>query len=80
MIAYCRAAANIAVIKRIGFLTEFFEKKSLSAFVDYAQTQVNEKYSLVDPLGSETGDFVSAWRLRLNISRQQLEGIAQKEY
>jgi predicted transcriptional regulator of viral defense system len=80
MIAYCRAAANIAVTKRIGFLTEFFEKKSLSAFVDYAQTQVNEKYSLVDPLGSETGDFVSTWRLRLNISRQQLEGIAQKEY
>jgi predicted transcriptional regulator of viral defense system len=80
MTAYCKAAANIAVTKRIGFLAEFFEKKSLSAFIDYAETQVNGKYNLVDPLGNETGDFVPAWRLRLNISREQIEDIAQKQY
>jgi predicted transcriptional regulator of viral defense system len=80
MIAYCKVVGNTAVIKRVGFLAEFFEKKSLQSFIDFAREQTNVKYNVIDPQGSEKGEFVSEWKLRLNISRDELLNIANKQY
>jgi predicted transcriptional regulator of viral defense system len=80
MIIYCKAVNNIAVTKRIGFLSELLEKKTIQKFIDFAKGQVNEKYSLIDPQGSDKGEFVSDWKLRLNISRKGLLGIVNKQF
>jgi predicted transcriptional regulator of viral defense system len=80
MINYCKAVDNTAVTKRIGFLAELFEKKSLQPFIDFARAQANEKYNVIDPQGSDKGAFVSDWKLRLNISREELLGIVNKQY
>jgi len=80
MIDYCKAVDNTAVTKRIGFLAELFEKTSLQTFIDFAREQINEKYNVIDPQGSDKGEFVSEWKLRLNISREELLGIVNKQY
>lgn len=80
MIAYCKAVNNIAVTKRIGFLSEFLKCTSLQEFTAFAKKQVNSKYNLIDPQGNEAGDFIAEWKLRLNIGKEQLKDIADKQY
>jgi len=80
MISYCNAIGNIAVTKRLGFLCEFFELKSVQVFIDFARDQVNNRYNLIDPQGSDTGEFISDWTLRLNISKKQLRDIVNNQY
>ncbi len=80
MIQYCKAIDNIAVTKRIGFLAELFEKNSLQEFIDFAKEHRNEKYNIIDPQGNDIGEFVVSWKLRLNISRDELLNIANKQY
>jgi len=72
IIAYCKVVNNTAVTKRIGFLSELFECTSLQEFTAFAKKQVNSKYNLIDPQGNEAGDFISEWKLRLNIGKEQL--------
>lgn len=80
MINYCKAVDNRALTKRIGFLADLFEKTSLQTFIDFAREQINEKYNVIDPQGSNKGEFVPEWKLRLNISREELLGIVNKQY
>ena len=68
LIGYCTAVNNIAVIKRLGFLSELFHKEKLLPFVEFARTRINRSYNLFDPFGENTGESESAWYLRLNIS------------
>jgi len=65
----CFTRHTVAVTKRIGYLVELLQITGLDPFVDFAKKQVNNKYNLFDPQGLEEGEFVSAWQLRLNISR-----------
>jgi len=80
LIAYTKAYNNIAVTKRLGFLAQVFHSNKLTSFINYAKAKVNKKYSLIDAGGLQQGDFVSEWKLRLNISYQNLLHIAQNEY
>jgi predicted transcriptional regulator of viral defense system len=80
MIAYCQTIDNIAATKRMGFLTEFLDKKGLRSFVKYSRQRVNKRYNLFDPLGIEKGEFINDWRLRLNISRNDISDICNKLY
>ena len=80
LISYCRSVDNISVIKRIGFLAELLEKSDLISFVEFAKNQVNKKYNLFDPLGSEKGEFISEWKLRMNISKDEILDIVNKQY
>lgn len=80
MIAYCKAIDNTAVIKRLGFLAELCGKKDLKSFVSFARQQVNQRYNVFDPLGFDAGEFVNEWRLRLNISRDEILDICTKQY
>ena len=80
LIDYCNAVNNIAVIKRLGFLAEFFEKKNLSSFVKFARSKVNRSYNLFDVFGENTGDTNSDWRLRMNVSSETILGIVQNQY
>lgn len=80
LISYCKAVANKAVIKRMGFLAELLKQDRLKSFIDFAKKEVNKKYNLFDTAGNEEGEFVNAWRLRLNISRDQIMNIFNKQY
>ena len=80
MIQYCKAIDNIAITKRIGFLAELFKKESLQEFISFAIEQKNQKYNIIDPQSKNKGEFISSWKLRLNISRDELLDIANKQY
>lgn len=80
MITYCKAIDNVAIIKRFGLLAELFEKNDLKNFISYAKHQVNQRYNVFDPLGIDVGEFVNDWRLRLNISRDEILDICNKQY
>jgi len=80
MIQYCKAINNISATKRMGFLAELLEKPGMKTFIRYAKQQVKEAYNPFDPIGPDTGDYDREWRLRLNISRDELLDIANKVY
>lgn len=80
MIRYCKAVGNTAVTKRIGYLAELFGKQDVKGFIEFAKQQTNEKYNLIDPQGLEKGEFLAEWKLRLNISRDELLNLSEKQY
>ena len=80
LIEYCKAINNIAVIKRLGFLAEVTGKKNMNSFIRFAKEQVNERHNLFDPLGTENGEYNSDWKLRLNLSRENILGIINQQY
>lgn len=80
MITYCTVNNNRAATKRLGFLADLLGKKRLKTFVNYAREQVNPTYNPIDPLGSIKGEFVKEWRLRLNLSREEILDICNNQY
>lgn len=80
LIEYTKAYNNIAVTKRIGFLAQVFHGNKLNSFINYARTKVNKRYSLMDAGGLQEGEFVSDWKLRLNVSKENLIRMTQTEY
>lgn len=80
LIQYCKAIGNISVVKRLAFLTEFLQKPKMTRFLKYAQGVVNPRYILLDPFGEEKGAFNNKWKLRLNITEEELLDICNKQY
>jgi len=80
MIEYCEAVNNISATKRLGFLSELLNKKGLQAFIKYAKLSVNKKYNLIDSAGNDSGEFISGWRLRLNVSRDEIMNLSKELY
>lgn len=78
LIQYCERINNIALIKRLGCLAAMTKPTDLSMFVQFARTRVNKRYNLFDPMGNNSGDFVSEWRLRMNISRNEISEIVKR--
>lgn len=80
MIQYCKAISNISVVKRLAFLTELLQKPKMTRFLKYAEGEVNPRYVLIDPFGEEKGVFNNKWKLRLNITAEELLDICNKQY
>jgi len=80
MIEYCEAINNISATKRLGYLSELLDKKGLQAFIKYAKFKVNKKYNLIDSAGEESGEFISGWRLRLNVSSNEIMSLSKELY
>ena len=80
MIQYSSSVNNISVIKRMGFIAELLNKKGLQAFIKYAKLRINKKYNLMDFAGEESGEFVSSWKLRLNVSRDEILNLSKEFY
>jgi len=64
----------------MGFLAELLNKKGLKTFIRFAKQRINIKYNVFDPAGTDKGEFVNDWRLRLNISRENILDICNKLY
>ena len=80
MIEYAEAINNISFIKRIGFMAELLRKKGLQTFIKYAKLKVNEKYTLIDSAGEDSGEFIPSWRLRLNVSKVEIMNLSKELY
>lgn len=80
LISACRAINNMAATKRMGYLAELYNKQDLKEFILYAKDQVKDRYNLFDPLGQEEGEFVSDWKLRMNIPVEDLIGMVNNHY
>ena len=80
MIEYAEAINNISAIKRMGFLSELLKKKRMKEFSNYAKTKVNKKYTLIDSAGEDNGEFVADWRVRLNVSRDEIMNLSKEIY
>lgn len=80
LIECCKTVHNIAATKRMGLLAEVLKKVDLKSFIDFAKSQVKEKYNLFDPQGSDKGEFVNEWRLRMNITKKEILDIINKQY
>ena len=71
---------NLSILKRMAFLSELFQMKGFKRFQQEVLKRVNRKYSLIDPFGDDEGKFNSKWRVRLNISKENLLDSIQKIY
>lgn len=80
LIDYCKAIGNKSATKRMGLLAEMLKPEQLKSFIAFAKKEVNQKYNLFDPAGQDEGEFVNTWRLRLNISRENILNIVSKQY
>ncbi len=80
MIEYSEAINNIAATKRIGFIVDLLNKKGMKKFVNYAKSKVNNRYNLIDPNGEDKGQFIPEWRLRLNVSKEEILNLSTEYY
>ncbi|MBT3209083.1 MAG: hypothetical protein HN704_16925 [Bacteroidetes bacterium] len=76
MVKYCKAINNIAVTKRLAFLTELLKKPDMDYFKKYAQSVKNKKYNLFESGGFQTGKTNSRWNLIINIDEDEIIEIA----
>lgn len=75
-----KKTGNLSILKRMAFLSELYEMKGLSKFRDGVLKMMNQKFTLIDPLGENNGEFCSKWKIRMNISKENLLQIIQKNY
>jgi predicted transcriptional regulator of viral defense system len=80
LIDYCNVVDNIAVIKRLGYLSELFKKKKLESFVLFAKSKINNSYNLLDTFKENAGEINSDWNLRMNLLKEDILGIVQNLY
>jgi predicted transcriptional regulator of viral defense system len=76
MVKYCKAIDNIAVTKRLAYLSEILNKPNMGYFYKYALSVKNEKYNLFDSSGIKKGQSNPRWNLILNMSEQEISEIA----
>jgi predicted transcriptional regulator of viral defense system len=77
---YALAYKNLSVFKRMGYLAELLDKKGLENFVGIAQTHLGKEYTLFDPTGADSGKYLGKWKLRMNLSEEQILDIVENPY
>ncbi len=65
-----------AVMRRLGFLLELYNIGT-SKDLELLQEYLTETYTLLDPLLPSEGKFLSKWKLKLNISSEELLSVVR---
>ncbi|MFO7789198.1 MAG: hypothetical protein R6V52_01455 [Bacteroidales bacterium] len=76
LVTYCNAVDNIAVTKRIAYLSELLQKPKMAYFYKYAEEVCNKKYSPFDPALPFKGKYLKKWQLILNMDEDEIIEIA----
>jgi len=63
-----------AVYRRLGYLLELFETKEEDQ-QELLRKKLTASYVLLDPMMPAEGKFIARWRLRLNVSPEEIEAI-----
>lgn len=74
LIAYAVKLNVGVVIRRLGYIMETYEIGS-RIHLDFLQTKLTSTYQLLDPQLPAEGPHIARWRLRLNISQEELLAI-----
>ena len=80
LLTYGLKMDNLSILKRIGYLSELFEMTHLAKYRAEILKLINNRYTLLDPLGADVGEFNSKWKIRVNISQENLLSIINKMY
>lgn len=72
---YARRLGNQAVVKRLGYLLEFYGLGTHQILTGL-QELIGPSYALLDPILPIEGRFLARWRLQINIDVETLKGIA----
>jgi predicted transcriptional regulator of viral defense system len=80
LFTYGKQMNNIAIMKRIAFLSELFEMNHLANFRAKVLNLINSRFILLDPMGNDTGEFNIKWKIRVNIPKENLLSIINKVY
>lgn len=80
LFTYGKQMDNLSILKRIAYLSELFEMAQLANFRIEVLKLVNNRYTLLDPMGKDIGEFNIKWRIRVNISQENLLSIINKIY
>jgi len=65
-----------AVIRRLGFLLETFDVDAPRA-LERLRRALTPTYAILDPLLPDEGKFLARWRLRLNVSSDELAAVVR---
>ena len=63
-----------AVVRRLGYLLELYGMADTGA-LDTLRAPLTGAYRLLDPLMPNEGRYLSQWRLRLNVSPEELDAV-----
>lgn len=63
-----------AVFRRLGYLLELFETQENDQ-IELLQKKLTSTYVLLDPMLPAEWRFIARWRLRLNVSREEINTI-----
>lgn len=63
-----------AVYRRLGYLLELFETEETDQ-LELLHKKLTATYVLLDPMLPTEGKFIARWRLRLNVSPEEIEAI-----
>ena len=63
-----------AVYRRLGYLLELFETEETGQ-LELLQRKLTATYVLLDPILPAEGKFIARWRLRLNVSPEEIKTI-----
>lgn len=63
-----------AVYRRLGYLLELFETEEIDQ-LELLRKKITASYSLLDPMLPAEGKFIARWRLRLNVSPEEIKAI-----
>jgi predicted transcriptional regulator of viral defense system len=76
LLSYAEKIEVSAVCGRLGFILETFDLLQ-SGFLPRIQAQLNTSYALADPSMPAEGAYISKWKLRINISPEELRSIVR---
>ena len=65
-----------AVMRRLGFLLELLEMEA-SGELERLRERLTMTYSILDPVMPAEGKFLARWRLRLNVSPEEIEAVVR---
>ena len=65
-----------AVYRRLGYMLELFD---LDAFreIETLRQKLTPSYAILDPMLPEEGKFMARWRLRLNVSPEEIKAVVR---
>jgi predicted transcriptional regulator of viral defense system len=75
LIAYAKRFDNQSVMKRLGFLLELLELTSPKE-VNNLRAEISTSYAVLDPFMPDDGDYLSRWKIKVNIEPDILEKAA----
>jgi predicted transcriptional regulator of viral defense system len=74
MVGYALMLDIGAVYRRLGYLLELFETEE-TGYLELLHRKITSFYVLLDPMLPPEGKFIARWRLRLNVSPEEIKAI-----